>query len=81
MDYTISLSNNTEVGKGKVTITGINGYTGIMTKTFNIQPYDITKNALTYQNPQGDTKAAFAYAFVTEDIDRTDAEYTPTDFR
>lgn len=76
LDYTISLSNNTEVGKGKVTITGINGYTGIMTKTFNIQPYDITKNALTYQNPQGDTKAAFAYAFVTEDIDGTDAEYT-----
>lgn len=35
-DYTITYSNNTNVGKGQVTITGINGYTGILTAFFDI---------------------------------------------
>lgn len=35
-DYTITYSNNTNVGKGQATITGINGYTGILTAFFDI---------------------------------------------
>ena len=37
-DYTISYSNNKKPGKGKITIKGINGYTGTVTKYFDILP-------------------------------------------
>ena len=35
-DYTVSYSDNTEVGTATVTITGIGDYTGTLTKTFTI---------------------------------------------
>lgn len=35
-DYTVSYSNNTEVGQATVTITGIGSYEGTITKTFTI---------------------------------------------
>lgn len=35
-DYTIKFSNNTSIGTATITIEGINNYTGITTKTFNI---------------------------------------------
>ncbi len=35
-DYTVSYSNNTNIGKATVTITGIGDYTGKVTKYFNI---------------------------------------------
>ena len=41
-DYTLSWSDNTQVGKGKVTITGIGNYTGTMTVEFDIVPRPIT---------------------------------------
>ena len=37
-DYTVSYSNNTNVGKAKVVITGRGNYTGTTTKTFTIKP-------------------------------------------
>lgn len=37
-DYTLSYSDNTEIGQGKVTVTGIGIYTGTATATFNIVP-------------------------------------------
>ena len=37
-DYTVSYSNNTEVGEAAVTITGIGDYTGTVTKKFLILP-------------------------------------------
>lgn len=37
-NYTIAYSNNKNVGKGKVTITFKNNYSGTLTKTFNINP-------------------------------------------
>ena len=37
-DYTISYSNNKKPGKGKITIKGMNGYTGTITKYFDILP-------------------------------------------
>lgn len=35
-DYTVTYSDNTEVGKGTITITGIGDYNGTITKTFDI---------------------------------------------
>lgn len=37
-NYTVSYSNNIEVGTGTVTIKGIGKYTGTITKTFTIRP-------------------------------------------
>lgn len=39
-DYTITYGNNTAVGIGSVTITGMGNYTGSMTKNFEITPVD-----------------------------------------
>lgn len=36
-DYTVEYKNNVEVGTATIKITGINNYTGTMTKTFNIK--------------------------------------------
>ena len=36
-DYTVSYSNNTKVGKAKVTITGKGNYTGSVSKTYSIK--------------------------------------------
>ena len=38
IDYTVSISNNINVGKATVTITGIGNYTGALSKNFNITP-------------------------------------------
>lgn len=40
-DYTVSYSNNKNAGKASVTITGINGYTGTVKKSFKIAAYDL----------------------------------------
>jgi len=42
MDYTVSYQNNINVGKASVTVTGINGYKGQLTKEFDI--LEIPKN-------------------------------------
>ena len=45
-DYTVSYSNNINIGEAKIIITGIGNYTGSVTKTFNIKEKerkDITK--------------------------------------
>ena len=41
IDYTLSYSNNLNIGTGNITITGIGNYTGLITKTFNIVQKDI----------------------------------------
>ncbi|MBQ4467344.1 MAG: fibronectin type III domain-containing protein [Firmicutes bacterium] len=41
-DYTISYSNNKDVGKAKVTIKGKGNFTGSLTKTFKINPKGTT---------------------------------------
>lgn len=40
----VEYKNNTKAGKATITITGINGYEGTITKVFTIKPYDIAKN-------------------------------------
>lgn len=43
VDYTVTYTNNKKVGKkAKVTITGMGGYTGKITKTFEIKKAEMT---------------------------------------
>ena len=44
VDYTAKWMNNQAAGKAKVTFTGINGYSGTLTKTFTIKPFVISQN-------------------------------------
>ena len=46
-DYTVSYSNNTNAGTGKVTITGTGKYTGSVTKTFTINAKSISGATVT----------------------------------
>ncbi|MGN0522508.1 MAG: VanW family protein [Eubacterium sp.] len=41
-DYKVEYSNNTDAGKAKVTITGINNFSGKITKTFSISKYSLS---------------------------------------
>lgn len=43
--YAVTYQKNTNVGTATVTVTGINGYTGTVKKTFRIVAYDILTNA------------------------------------
>lgn len=44
-DYTVSYRNNSSVGTASIRFTGINGYSGVLKKTFKIIPYDIKKDS------------------------------------
>ena len=44
-DYEVSTEGSAAVGKQKVTFTLKNGYSGTITKTINVKPYDLTKNS------------------------------------
>lgn len=44
-DYTVSYSKNEAKGKGTITFTGINRYTGTLKKSFTIGAYDLAANA------------------------------------
>lgn len=44
-NYTVTYQNNIKAGKATVLITGKNGYTGTVKKTFKITPYDLKGNA------------------------------------
>ncbi len=46
-DFTVSYSENTEVGEGKATITGIGNYTGVTTLPFTIVPHPINSGLAT----------------------------------
>ncbi|SFH94556.1 Listeria/Bacterioides repeat-containing protein [Pseudobutyrivibrio sp. OR37] len=43
-DYTVSYSNNINKGTAKILISGINGYTGSITKTFTIAAHDLSQD-------------------------------------
>lgn len=44
-NYTVTYQNNLKAGKATVLITGKNGYTGTVKKTFKITPFDLKGNA------------------------------------
>lgn len=51
-DYTLTYDNNVNAGrKASITITGINGYTGTMKKTFQILPYQLTVKSVPEEQP------------------------------
>lgn len=45
VDYTLSFSNNVNVGTAKMTITGIGRYTGTVNKTFKIKAYSLKEGS------------------------------------
>lgn len=45
IDYELLYANNINAGKASVTIKGINAYTGVIKKTFQIAAYDMQENA------------------------------------
>ena len=46
-DYSVSCSGNTEAGTAVLTVTGINGYSGVLSAEFTIEPLDISGGTLT----------------------------------
>lgn len=46
-DYKVEITNNVKVGTATLTITGMNGYTGSVKKTFKITPYVIPSHVIT----------------------------------
>ena len=76
LDYTISYKNNSNTGKASIVFSGINGYSGNLTKTFTIKPYDIAKNELTYEAESGtngnvatETRKALEIELVSESVE------------
>ena len=61
-DYTVSYSNNTKVGKAKVTITGKGNYTGSVSKTYSI------KNNFKKATVSGISTKAFTGKNITQSI-------------
>ncbi|MDE7183977.1 MAG: type I pullulanase, partial [Lachnospiraceae bacterium] len=48
--YRVTYQNNKKTGKATVVVTGINGYSGTVKKTFNITAYDINGSQFTFGN-------------------------------
>ena len=51
-DYTVTYTDNINVGTAKVSICGINNYTGCVELTFNILPYILTESMMNSIAPQ-----------------------------
>ena len=82
LDYEIAYKNNVKTGKASIVLTGIHGYTGSITKTFTIEPYDIAKNSLTYEAESGsgenlETRPAFEAELLTEEAEYDKAGVKP----
>lgn len=45
-DFKVSFSNNINIGKAKITVTGIGNYKGVLTKTFSIVPAKVSISTL-----------------------------------
>ena len=57
-DYTVTYLKNVDAGTATAVITGVNGYTGTVKKTFKITPVDLTaENTATAIRAAGDTSA------------------------
>ena len=77
-DYTVSYSNNTEVGDSAVvTVTGINNYTGTISGTFTIKalPADWSDLITAINNDLNATKAAGELEYTGNPIDWVDNVY------
>ena len=47
-DYKVTFSKTEAAGTAKLTVTGIGGYTGTVSKSFKIKPYDVKANGQEY---------------------------------
>lgn len=72
-DYTVSYSDNTNVGTAKATITGIGNYSGTVEKTFSINA-----KALTAANVSDIAVQTYTGSAITPEITVTDGENTLT---
>lgn len=54
LDYVLSYQNNINAGNAVMIFTGINGYSGVLKKSFKIKPYNIVTNSQTYQTEEND---------------------------
>lgn len=61
-DYQVSYSNNTNKGKAKVTITGINAYYGTVTRTFNILAKPLNRENISMP-ADNDNTSAYVYNY------------------
>lgn len=69
LDYTVSYRDNVNTGKATVMITGKNGYTGSVEKTFTITPYDIEANSQIYGgNGQTGAKSAWEVQLLSDSV-------------
>ncbi|MCR4740575.1 MAG: hypothetical protein K5886_10015 [Lachnospiraceae bacterium] len=62
-DYKLIYDRNENAGKARVTISGIGGYTGSVSKTFTIRPADIDTAAITL-----DGEAPYEYPYVKSGV-------------
>ncbi|WP_455538463.1 GH25 family lysozyme [Terrisporobacter sp.] len=65
-DYTLTYSDNIDVGTGKVTITGINRYTGTKTVPFEITPKDDNSHGDDVDNNISESKIDVSSASVND---------------
>ena len=90
-DYTLEYADNTGVGIGKVTITGVGNYTGKITKTFTIEEikgYTVSGNVTSFLETDDDitvqlldANGVVAYSVAVDNYTVTSAskkEYTST---
>lgn len=84
LDYVVSYKDNTKTGKASVLFTGVNGYTGTLTKTFVIESYDIAQNELTYEaevmvngNTVLETRKAFEINLISDSVEYDKAGAKP----
>lgn len=54
-DYIVSYKNNHKAGTASITFTGVNGYTGKITKSFKITAYDLNQDKIQVELNNSDT--------------------------
>lgn len=63
-DYTVAYTDNTDVGTGTITVTGINDYRGTLSKEFAIAPQDISQaGGLVSATQNALTKGSISYVY------------------
>jgi hypothetical protein len=67
-DYLITYSNNTDCGVATVTITGVNGFVGSVSATFNIVQADINYTDIVFTDSSTNNLDGVNYVFTGEEI-------------
>ncbi|MCI7130018.1 MAG: hypothetical protein MSA09_05590 [Lachnospiraceae bacterium] len=89
-EYSVKYTDNVNVGKATVTVTGLNSFSGTKTVNFSIQPKDITGEDMVYRDSEGNafkdeqvfewTKSAVRPEIIIHDMSiDTDLEQSETE--